>query len=256
MAESYTDRQWEKWGNRNPYQGVLGVEDSTINLADNLRAFQKSGEEHIAARMADVGRIFPGWKPQGVALDFGCGVGRLALPLAGYFDRVIGIDISEGMLERARAHAHEKGITNAQFVRTVREAAAIDGGFDFVNSWIVLQHIRPHQGLEIIREMVRALRPGGVFTLHVVLADNKPGRRFLNFFRYRFPPLQWAYALSKGRPWNELVTEMNPYPIWGLLEVFSESVPEVVVAPFVQPGNYGSCVVYGRKASAGPAKTP
>jgi hypothetical protein len=41
---------------------------------------------------------------------------------------------------------------------------------------------------------------------------------------------------------------MNPYPIWGLMQVFSESVPEVVVAPFNQAGNYGSCVVYGRKA--------
>src|SRR5258708_2271079 len=78
MAQSYTDRQWEKWGQRNPYQGVLGVEDSTINQAENLRAFRRSGEEHVAERLANVARIFSGWAPRGVALDFGCGVGRLA----------------------------------------------------------------------------------------------------------------------------------------------------------------------------------
>ena len=241
---SVTDRQWKKWAEHNPYYGILGFDTAAIQQGGNLEAFQRSGEEHVAHTLDNVARLFPGWKPKGVALDFGCGAARLSLPLANYFEKVIGVDVAENMLVLARKHAKET--SNVSFVRTIAQAAEIDGGFDFLNSSIVLQHIRPAQGLELIGQMVQLLRPGGAFALHVLLADTRMARRILNYARYRLPPLHWAYNLSKGRPWNEPITEMNPYPIWKLLRLFADSVPEVVMSPFNQ-GGYGGCIVHGRK---------
>lgn len=48
-------------------------------------------------------------------LDLGAGTGAIALELAAEAETVIGRDISEGMLDRARAKAHERGIENVEF---------------------------------------------------------------------------------------------------------------------------------------------
>lgn len=50
-----------------------------------------------------------------IVVDLGTGTGAVALALAEHASRVIGRDISEGMLERARAKAAERGITNVEF---------------------------------------------------------------------------------------------------------------------------------------------
>ncbi|MCU4716762.1 class I SAM-dependent methyltransferase [Halapricum hydrolyticum] len=52
-----------------------------------------------------------------VVLDLGTGTGALALALASAADRVIGRDVSEGMLEQARKKAADDGIENVDFGR-------------------------------------------------------------------------------------------------------------------------------------------
>ncbi|MFB6136015.1 MAG: class I SAM-dependent methyltransferase [Halobacteriaceae archaeon] len=48
-------------------------------------------------------------------LDLGTGTGAIALALAGTAGRVVGRDVSEGMLERAREKAAERGVENVEF---------------------------------------------------------------------------------------------------------------------------------------------
>ena len=48
-------------------------------------------------------------------LDLGCGTGAIALGLAGDTGRVVGRDISEGMLAEAREKAAERGLENVEF---------------------------------------------------------------------------------------------------------------------------------------------
>jgi SAM-dependent methyltransferase len=50
-----------------------------------------------------------------VVLDLGTGTGAIALALAPAAKRVVGRDVSEGMLERARAKAEREGIENVAF---------------------------------------------------------------------------------------------------------------------------------------------
>ena len=55
---------------------------------------------------------FYGLNGHGFLLDLGCGTGELAIPLAGYFERVLAIDPDPGMLVTGRAKAAKLKITN------------------------------------------------------------------------------------------------------------------------------------------------
>ncbi len=58
-------------------------------------------------------------EPGMVVLDFGCGPGRVTLPLArqvGETGEVVAVDIQAGMLDRARNKARAAALTNISFV--------------------------------------------------------------------------------------------------------------------------------------------
>lgn len=56
----------------------------------------------------------PWWKPplDGPALDFGCGTGNLTMALRdGLGEKVIGVDLSQGMLDKFKSKAEGRGVT-------------------------------------------------------------------------------------------------------------------------------------------------
>jgi ubiquinone/menaquinone biosynthesis C-methylase UbiE len=86
-------------------------------------------------------------------LEVGCGTGLILTRLSEAAKRAEGIDLSPGMLEKAR----ERGLT-------VREGSATalpypDHSFDVVVSFKVLAHVPDIRGA--LREMARVCRPGG-----------------------------------------------------------------------------------------------
>ncbi len=99
---------------------------------------------------------------RGDALDFGCAIGRLTQALAGHFNHVVGVDISDSMLEAARLY-NQLG-SRVEYVLNTGPALnfAADRSFDFVYTNKVLQHIPPEYQAGYIREFVRVLRPGGL----------------------------------------------------------------------------------------------
>jgi 2-polyprenyl-3-methyl-5-hydroxy-6-metoxy-1,4-benzoquinol methylase len=87
-----TDSMWEKWGESNPYHAVLTTGDfHGEKLSQTKDAFFETGRAHIGRVMRDIEQRF-GAGPRHSVLDFGCGVGRLLLPLSSQFDRVEGMD--------------------------------------------------------------------------------------------------------------------------------------------------------------------
>lgn len=76
-------------------------------------------------------------------LDLGAGTGAIALALAEDAERVIGRDVSEGMLEQAREKAAESGVGNAEFGEgTFREPnVPEDADVDVVVSNFAMHHI-------------------------------------------------------------------------------------------------------------------
>jgi len=98
--------------------------------------------------------INPGFSPTRT-IDFGCGVGRLTLPLARDSASVPGVDVSPGMLSEAQKNSAERGVSNVRF------ALEVSGRFGLVHSFIVLQRIPPRRGLPIGRDPATPVEPGG-----------------------------------------------------------------------------------------------
>lgn len=92
--------------------------------------------------------------------DLGTGTGYLLPVLGGHFRRVIGVDMSQPMLELARHRLAESGIKNVSLRRgTLEELPIEDGAVDLAVALLMLHHLPAIE--PALREIRRVLRPGG-----------------------------------------------------------------------------------------------
>lgn len=94
------------------------------------------------------------------ALDVGCGGGLLAESLARAGARVTAVDLAPGMIEVARLHAAESGLTIDYRVAAAEElAAAGTAGFDVITCMEMLEHVP--QPARMLATLAGLARPGG-----------------------------------------------------------------------------------------------
>lgn len=93
--------------------------------------------------------------------DLGCGGGILSEALAKAGGNVIGIDLSESLLEVARLHAMESGV-HIEYRHTSAESLALDapGQYDLVTVMELLEHVPDPQAL--VGACATLVRPGGM----------------------------------------------------------------------------------------------
>jgi SAM-dependent methyltransferase len=107
------------------------------------------------------------------ALDVGCGPGHTALALAPRVASVVGIDLSEAMLEQARGLAAARGLANLEFRRAdVERLPFEDGSFDVVASRQSAHHYADIAAA--VAELARVLRPGGRLLVLDTVAPEDP----------------------------------------------------------------------------------
>ena len=83
-------------------------------------------------------------------LDLGTGTGAIALQIAPDAGRVIGRDISDGMLDRAREKAEERGIENVSFGTGRFREPNVDEPFDVVTTNFAMHHLSDAEKREAI----------------------------------------------------------------------------------------------------------
>ncbi len=147
-------------------------------LAAGLSVTGEDKEYYARGRMRWLGERLRalGAPAPATVLDFGCGLGAstpLFLDMLGA-GQVVGVDVSEGLLERAReAFARE---SRARFATIDAHDAPASADLAFVNG--VFHHIPVADRAEALRYVRRTLRPGGYFAFWENNPWN-PGTRYI-----------------------------------------------------------------------------
>ncbi len=230
-----TDNDWETWGRIDPYFGVLSDEAyRTDNLSeDNRQAFFASGESHTLKLLETIQVRFgitPAWES---ALDFGCGVGRVLIPLARRCTRATGVDISPSMLAEARRNCDRLQLHNVDLVGSDDGLRGVQGSYDLIHSHIVFAHIDPRRGYAIMEALAGKVRPGGFIAVQVLYLCTKPRWvRALVKLRYRLPPLNALRNLLRRRPLREPPMQLHVYDLSTLLRMLRRvGFNEVLMTP-------------------------
>ncbi|HET7705060.1 MAG TPA: class I SAM-dependent methyltransferase [Thermoanaerobaculia bacterium] len=216
------DENWELLAQTEPYYAVL-TDDAFLGAEGSpeaVREFFATGEREVAWLLGLATQVAGREFGPRSALDFGCGVGRLAIPMASRVARVVGVDVSPTMIELAKHHRDAAGIGNAEFV-TLAHARQSPEQFDFIYSLIVFQHIPPVLGYELMDWLVGKVAAGGVAALHVVVS--RPGgllRRIGRQIRSRVPLVHRAMQRLRGDTSRLPYMEMNVYALAKVLDLY------------------------------------
>lgn len=144
---------------------------------------------------------FASLKPGEVVLDIGSGGGLdafLAAQKVGSEGRVIGIDMTPAMLERARSTAARNGMTNVEFRQGEAEALPVeDQSIDVILSNCVI-NLTEDKG-QVFREAFRVLKPGGRLEVSdVVTSGPLP-------FELQIDSAGWAGCITGALPETEYI---------------------------------------------------
>jgi trans-aconitate methyltransferase len=245
MLRDNSDRSWEHYGRDDPYYGVLSSDEyRRENLTPELKQrFFASGEKHVARVLALIERHFGAPDRSGTVIDFGCGVGRLAIPFARRFARVIGIDVALSMLAEAERNCAAADVANVEF------AGEPDGAADaaLVHSYIVFQHIPPAVGYGLIERLIDRLRPGGIGALHVTFARRASKlRKVVHRLRADVVLFNRLFNLLAHRR-NEPLIQMNDYDLGELLRRLTDRrISEVAIELVEVNGQYSAFLLFRR----------
>lgn len=133
----------------------------------------------------------------GACVELGCGPGRMTGALAERFDRVLALDVSPAMLERARRAVTAENVEFAA-VSAGSLHGVPDGIADVAICYLVLQHLPSRAAVgSTLGELARVLVPGGQAFVQLPVLD--PGAR----------PRLWRLARSLAVP---LLARLSPSP--------------------------------------------
>jgi SAM-dependent methyltransferase len=248
-SDSSTD--WQRMGSTDPYWAVL-TDDAfrASRITDSARReFFRSGEEHLDSVMQTIRHWISHDFAPTRALDFGCGVGRVLIPLARQFPGAVGLDVAGSMLAEARKNALEQGVL-AELVLGDDALSHVKGDFDFIHSYIVIQHIPRARGEKIVAALLERLRPEGVAALHLTYSLDLPiTKRLFRSARLSAPSIGRAWNVVKGRAPSTPYIEVYEYDLATIFEILrSESCTEVHTK-LTNHGGLKGVFLFCRKAS-------
>lgn len=156
MSTETTEAWWDEQGRGPDARARI---HPTGAIGDD--AYEESGR-------AAVERLAPYWQgmsPAPLIVDFGCGDGRVTVPLAASGAAVVGVDTSPAMLARLA----DRDPTIRTFLAD--DLAELAGTADYVIALAVLIHHRHHRAAAIAAQATGMLAAGGVAILDLPVGD-------------------------------------------------------------------------------------
>lgn len=160
--------------------GATGCSTEVYNLmADDYAGLEGYHADADLGLGCGLPTAFAQIKEGDTVIDLGSGAGNdcfVACAVTGASGKVIGIDFTEQMIERARANAQKIGYTNVEFrFGDIEKMPVAADTADVVVSNCVLNLV-PDK-FNVLKEIYRVLKPGGHFSISdIVLSGSLPAQ--------------------------------------------------------------------------------
>lgn len=151
-------------------KSISGVESGYDCIAEEYarRIYDELRHKPLDRELLD--RFAESVRDRGVACDLGCGPGQVAQYLRGRGIRVCGVDLSQGMLRRAR-----RLNTDIDFYQQdMRALSVADHTWAGIVAFYAIVNLSLAEVDRSLREMFRVLQPGGRLLLAFHLGDDAP----------------------------------------------------------------------------------
>lgn len=125
----------------------------------DLSDFKQNLSKNITSKMLDV----VNFTKNDTVMDFGCGTGLIGLNIAPFVKKLIGVDISDKMLDVFNEKAKKSNLNNTQTLLVVENAKFDNLGLDSVVSAMALHHIKNPD--ELFKDFNHSLNLGGVLAI-------------------------------------------------------------------------------------------
>jgi 2-polyprenyl-3-methyl-5-hydroxy-6-metoxy-1,4-benzoquinol methylase len=245
------DPDFDAFAAREPFFAVItdpGYQSRRLTAEARGRFFA-DGEAIVEAMYRTVSlSLDPYFAPTAV-LEYGCGAGRLALPMARRAAQrgghLTASDRSPAMLEHAARHAAEGGITNISFVSPGDLLGDASRRFDFVACYLVLQRLKPADGLVLVRSLLSTLLPGGVGVFQFPVRSQVRGvlrlvRRAREASSIVNQLVQWTRKDAVGGPF----VPSHVYDLNAVVDVFGEAGAAATHVVFDDHGDLQSVLAF------------
>jgi len=256
-ADFSTDKDWELWGQLNPYYGVLADDCfKKENLSkDSLKLFFESGENHVKHVLEICKRkLDPQFSPDRI-VDFGCGTGRLVIPFAKIGKEVVGVDVSPSMIEEAKKNCKAEGLENVNFLISDDALTKLKGEFDLIHSTIVMQHIPVERGEKIFFKLFQHIKKNGFGAIQLTYARSKysntfgekPKERVQNIVKHQVKLFLSKLGLIEMPKSVGPGMQMNSYPLNRVLFFLQSQGVKELYTEFTDHGGELGVMLYFKK---------
>ncbi len=156
-----TEKMKEDWNRRAEHHARFWIATENYHTEQD---FDESGNLTAQDLLTSLeGRHASSWH----VLEIGCGIGRVLKPLAPYFQRLVGVDVSPSMIKQSK-----EWLKDWPHIQTF-ETSGVDlqqfpkESFELVYSYVAFQHMPRSVFVKYLEEINRVLKPKGYLTFQL-----------------------------------------------------------------------------------------
>lgn len=189
------ENRWEEFARKNA-EHYIWTDHRDYGHPQAMEEFLESGRREVGEIMAVAGDRLGHRRS---ALEIGCGVGRLTLPMAARFEHVFALDVSPTMLRRLGEYCEAGAVTNVTPVLSTEWKPA-ETRADLVYSRLVLQHLESTDEIgRYVTGAAASLEEGGLAYLQFDTRPHTLAYRVKTVAPDRVLPSHWRRGIRRIR---------------------------------------------------------